>query len=129
MMALCLDGSALAMDVAVDRPGDWWNPQASHHAEHAMGGALIGVAGYMGASLVTDDSDKRIAMGTACGLAIGAAFELERGRDGGCYVDPVDVAWTTAGALVGAVVADLTNDLATVAFGPRGASITVAWRF
>ncbi len=128
MMALCLDQTAAGMDVAVDRPGDWWHPSASHHGMHAEGGAVVGVVGYMGAAMVTDASDERIAMGTALGLAVGVGYELAR-AGGSCVADPVDAAYVVAGAFVGAVLADLTNDAVTVALNPRGASVILAFRF
>jgi hypothetical protein len=128
MMAVCLDGTATALDVAVDRPGDWWNPQASHHSHHMEGGVVIGALGYEGAALVTDARDRRIAFGTAVGVAVGVAYEVEQ-AGGGTLADPVDAAWVGVGALIGAVVADATNDAVSVALSPRGASIIVAMHF
>jgi hypothetical protein len=135
MMALCLDGTATALDVAVDRPGDWWNPQASHHGLHAAGGAVIGALGYEGAALLTDQRDRRVACATALGLAAGAAYELAAAgglcsdQHGEPIADPVDALWVGIGAFVGATVAAATNDVVSVALSPRGASIIVAMHF
>lgn len=135
MMALCLDGTASAMDVGVDQPASWWNPRASHHGLHAAGGTVIGALGYEAAALVTDARDRRVAYATALGLAVGTAYEVAAAggllsdQHGESIVDPVDALWVTVGAFVGATVAEATHDAVTVALSPRGASIVVAWRF
>lgn len=134
MMALCLDQTALAA-VGIDQPEAWWNPRASHHGLHAAGGAVIGALGYEGAALLTEDRDKRVAVGTACGLAIGAAYEVAAAgglcsdRHGEPLADPVDALWVVVGAFVGAVIADETGHAIQVALSPRGASILVTMRF
>lgn len=116
-------------ELAIDRPDAWADPQASNHGKHAIGGAAVGAVGYAAAGLLTTDSDKRIAMGTAAGFAAGVAYEIARGQDGSSYIDPVDMVWTGAGALVGACIMNLGDHAIDVALSPRGASIAVAWRF
>lgn len=122
-----------AMHFAVDQPGSWYDPAVSHHARHGLGGGAIGALAYVGTVRLTPERDRRIAAATAIGLAVGAAYEVARGRDGSAYVDPIDALWVGAGAFAGAALADLTGQALSVAMRPESGGTTivasVVWRF
>lgn len=131
---LCLAASASALEVAVDDSARWYDLGASHHGQHALGGAAIGALGYGAAALVTDQRDRRLASGIALGAVAGVGFELlaaERGGDGHGenLVDPIDAAWVVVGAAAGALLADLTHEAITIAATPTSVGAAVAWRF
>jgi hypothetical protein len=121
-------------EVGVDEPRRWYDLAASHHGQHALGGAALGALGYGAAALVTEERDRRVACGIALGVVVGVGYEVAmaaRGGDGHSEgpADPVDAAWVAVGALAGVVVADLTGQAVELAVTPRSAAIVVAWRF
>jgi uncharacterized protein YfiM (DUF2279 family) len=124
-----LAGNLAAMDVAIDQPDNWYDPQASHHAKHLVGGAAFGAVTFTAAELVTDSRPGAYVLAIAGGLCLGAGYELWNGRNGSCYVDPVDVAWTTAGAAIGAVIADYTGQAIGLALTHDSVAVSarVAW--
>ncbi len=118
-----------AAEVAVDRGDQWFEPSASHHGLHFAGGMALGVVSYGTATLLDATRVYRYGTAAAVGLVVGAGYEVVRGLDGSSYIDGVDVAWTVAGSLAGAAVADLTGRVVGVAVGHRSAAVTVAFRF
>lgn len=127
---LCLALSLPATEhVAIDQPNAWYAVNASHHGKHAVGGVAIGAVAYTGAAFATDEREDRYAAAVICGVAVGVGYELVEGRDGKSYVDPVDALWVAAGALVGAAIADATDQLLTITPKRDGAALTLAWRF
>lgn len=116
-------------NVQVDQPDRWWDPQASHHGKHGLGGLAIGVVGYELASLWTDDRSNRIVEATAAGLVVGVGYEVYHGYQSADYTDPVDALWVGAGSLVGAVLTDLTHQAVSVAIGPHEVSAGLCYRF
>jgi hypothetical protein len=114
--------------VAVDRPERWADMSASHHGQHAAGGAAIGAASYL-ASVGLDDRGKRYAVAIAAGVTAGVGFELWEGRRGTSYADPIDAAYVAMGAAAGALAADLTGRTLSVALTPTSAAVGIAWRF
>lgn len=88
--------------VRVDRPHDWYEPEASHHYKHAILGAPFGLIGYASAAHYTDSTTLRLIAGTSAAALVGTAYEVQRGWDGSAYMDPVDIGWTALGGLLGA---------------------------
>lgn len=122
--APCLDiGRA---HVAVDQPDEWHRWDSSHHGKHFILGAVVGAPTYEVVWLATDSRPAGYAWATTAGLAVGTAYELQRGYDGSAYIDSVDILWTTAGALAGAVTADLTDRAVTAIITPD--TVALAWR-
>lgn len=124
-----LASAAAASDsvvVRVDQPDRWYQPGTSHHGKHAAGGLALGAVTF---AAVPAARATRYAVATAVGAAVGLGFELARGRDGSSYVDPVDVAWTTAGAAAGAALADLAGFAISATVNRRGASLGVRITF
>lgn len=128
--ALMLAGSAIsAENIQVDQPHDWWRYDISHHGKHGVGGVELGFAAYEGAALVTDSRPWRYADAVITGAVVGLGYEAYMGRDGKSYLDCVDAAWCTAGSLVGAALADATNQIVSIGLTKGGASTTIAFRF
>lgn len=126
LLALRVAGAEV---VGIDQPSRWFDPGASHHLEHGLGGAAIGVTGYAAAALVTDNRERRLAFAAGTGAVVGIGYELARGRDGTSLADPIDAAWVAAGAVAGALAADLTGQALSLAITPRSAAIALAIRF
>lgn len=114
--------------IAVDRPADWYRYDVSHHGKHGAGGAILGAGLYLGCRSVTD---RRTAAWSAWGgaTAVGIAYELER-CPSGSWVDPVDMAWTSAGAAV-SVLLTYSADRFVVSplINRNEAGVALAWRF
>lgn len=127
---LCLVFSLPASEhFAVDQPSRFYDLSVSHHGKHALGGVAIGAVAYTGAAFATDEREDRYAAAVISGVAVGVGYELVEGRDGKSYADPVDALWVAAGALVGAAIADATDQLLTITPKRDGAALTLAWRF
>lgn len=126
MLAIMTAG---ADDWKVDDSGPWYSPSESHHGKHFAGGAVIGAATYCGAAaLGVEDRLPRYVVAVGAGAVVGLGYEIAHGSDT-TLVDPVDAAWVTAGSLVGAVVADLTDQVLELSVGPRWAGIGARWRW
>lgn len=121
-----LAAAAPGLEVGVDQPGAWADPDASHHGRHAAGGAALAAAVYAAAPVTTRRRRYAAAIATAALAAVG--WELVGARHGS-LADPVDAAWTAAGAAAGAAAADLAGCALTLTPRRDGAAIGLAWRF
>lgn len=124
--AAALVTAAAGLEVGVDQPGAWADPDASHHGRHAAGGAAIGALVYTAAPLTT--RRRRYAAAIAAAAVAGIGWEVARAGHG-AIADPVDAAWTVAGAAVGAAAADLAGCAFTITPRRDGAALGLAWRF
>lgn len=109
--------------VAVDRPGDWYDPTASHHAQHAAMGVPTGLA-----SACIDDPLARYGTSFASGLAVGLAYEVYQSKDG-AWIDAVDAGWVAAGSLLTTALVDLTGEAVQILVTDDSAAVAVAWGF
>lgn len=129
MRTLCLCApilAACAADWQVDQPSRWWDPQTSHHGKHAVAGIACGALTFEAASLVTDDRLPRYTAAIAVGAVVGFGYEDYHGGNG-TYKDPIDGLWVTAGAAIGAVLADATNSVVSIALHHDSAAVAFAF--
>lgn len=125
-LALATSAGLAASEVwQVDQPAEWWNPRASHHGKHALGGLALGALSFEAADLVTDDRAAHYAVAIGAGVVVGFSYEAWHARDGRSFNDPVDALYVVAGAAIGAVLADYTGQAVSVAIHRDGASL--AW--
>lgn len=132
IIASCAVLAATASECRVDQPDAWYDPSVSHHLKHAESGAIIGVAVYSLTATVTESRADRYATAIAAGAIVGVAYEVEHASRH-CYADPVDAAWVTVGAAVGALAADVTGQTVSLLVrreeGGTTVGATIAWRF
>ncbi len=116
--------------VAIDRPSDWWEPSASHHEMHGLGGVALGFTSASLVSLATDARAAKYAVAIGTGAVVGVGYEVAHGwGSDGTYMDPVDALWVVGGSVVGAALVDLTGQAVTVVAGPRQVAVGIAFRF
>lgn len=116
--------------VAVDQPDAWYDPNASHHMEHAVMGALIGAPTYTVTRIVSDSRTAGYVAATGAGMLLGSLYEIQRGADGSAFIDPVDaLLWTGGGALAGAFLADMTGEAISLIVTPDSAAVGLAFTF
>jgi hypothetical protein len=125
LLVLAIAAAATAADVGVDEPSRWWDPLASHHGLHGLGGAAIGCATF---AAVAPHAGRAASYGSAIAAAAvcGIGWELLAAHHGADLVDPVDAAWVVAFAPVGAAIADATGLRITVLPRRDGAALAIA---
>ncbi len=122
-------GSIAAAELAIDQAPLWWEPSASHHGKHFLGGLPVGAGAYALTSLTDAPVEDRFITAAAAGAIVGVGFEVVRGWDGSSYVDPVDAAWVVVGSVAGAGLAHLTGQAMSVRASPDVVAVGIAWRF
>lgn len=127
LMATC---AAAVERWTVDQPDSWYDPMASHHGKHGLGGIGVGVVGYGLGALVTESRPLRFGAAVAAGAVVGFGYEAYH-ASAGTLNDPVDAGWVVAGAAVGGGLAWLTDGLLSASPTPdgHGAALTVAVRW
>lgn len=133
LAAFAAPGYALTLGsayVAVDNPSEWHEWDSSHHDQHFILGAAIGIPTYTVTRIVSESRTAGYVAATGAGMLIGSLYELQRGYDGSAYVDPVDaLLWTGGGALAGAFLADMTGEAISLIVTPDSAAVGLAWEF
>ncbi len=122
-------GSIGAAELAIDQPDAWWEPSASHHGKHFLGGLAVGAGSYALTSLGPVPVGDRFITAAAAGAIVGVGFEVIRGWDGSAYIDPCDAAWVVLGSVAGAGLAHLTGQAMSVRASPDVVAVGIAFRF
>lgn len=118
-----------ALDLRIDRPDDWADPDASHHGKHALTGAAIAVPSYLGARAVGLDRGPSFAAAVAVPFVAGIVYEIQRAPSG-AYCDPVDMAWTATGGLLAASACYATDRfLVAPLITSDAAGVALCWEF
>lgn len=119
----------LCAQVAVDDSGAWHDPSASHHIQHAAGGAALGAVTWATSYALGADRPLRVGLTLGAVTLAATAFEVQQYRDHGALIDPVDIGWTVAGALVTTAIAELGLELVSIHTDRDSVSAEIAWSF